>query len=111
MYGGRGSKGPFGACHRALGELGGLNYQQDSMGYLPRFAHGGEPPALLPAGKTSTDKGSTQANLTVYTHAPKTHTNTKQQGGISIHVFYCEYVFRLLYVREWFVGHFVCLSV
>ena len=37
-------------------------------------------------------------------HAPKTHTNTKQQGGISIHVFYCGYVYRLLYVREWFVG-------
>ena len=45
-------------------------------------------PALLPVADTPTDKGNTQANLSVYTHAPKTHTNTKQQGGILIHVFY-----------------------
>ena len=44
-------------------------------------------------------------------HAPKTHTNTKQQGHISVHVFYCEYAYRLLYVREWFVESFVCVSV
>ena len=27
-----GVKGPFGACHRASGELGGLIYQRDSLG-------------------------------------------------------------------------------
>ena len=68
-------------------------------------------PALLPAGETPTDKGNTQANLSVYTHAPKTHTNAKQQGGISIRVFHCGYVYRLLYVREWFVGEVVCIGV
>ena len=65
----------------------------------------------LTAGDTPTDKGNTQANLSVCTHAPKTHTNTKQQGGTSIHVFYCEYVYRSLYVREWLVGTFVCVGV
>ena len=49
------------------------------------------------------DIGNTQANLSVYTHAPETHTNTKQQGGVSIHVFYCGYAYCLLCVREWFV--------
>ena len=68
-------------------------------------------PALLPASDTPTDKGNTQANLSVYTHAPKTHTNTKQQGHISVRVFYCAYVYRLLYVHEWFVGAFVCVDV
>ena len=60
---------------------------------------------------TPSAKGNAQANLTDYTHTPKTDTNAKQQGGISIHVFYSEYVYRLLYVREWFVGDFVCVSV
>ena len=69
------------------------------------------PPALPPSADTPTDKGNTQANLTVYTHAPKTHTNTKQQGGISVHVFYCEYVYRLMYVRQCFVGALVCVGV
>ena len=69
------------------------------------------PPAVLPAGETPTNKGNTQANLIVHTQAPKTHANTKQQGGISIHVFYCEYVYRLLYGREWLVGAFVCVDV
>ena len=58
------------------------------------------PSVLPPAGDTPTDKSYPQANLSVYTHAPKTHTNTKQQGGISVHVFYGEYVYRLLCVRE-----------
>ena len=26
-------------------------------------------------------------------------------------MFYCEYVYRLLYVREWFVGTFPCVDV
>ena len=69
------------------------------------------PPALLPTGDTPTDKGNTQANLSVYTHAPKTHTNTTEKGGISIHVFYCEYVYRFLYVCESFVGALVCVGV
>ena len=55
---------------------------------------------LPPAGGTPIDKSTTQANLSVSTHAPKTQTKTEEQGGISVHVFYCEYVYRLLYVRE-----------
>ena len=50
---------------------------------------------MLPAGDTPTVKGNTRANLKVCTHAPKTHKNTKQQGGIPIHVFSFEYVYRL----------------
>ena len=69
-------------------------------GRPPQFATWRRPPALRPAGGTPTDKGNTQANLRVYTHAPKTHTNTKQQGGVSIHVFYCGYAYCLLCVRE-----------
>ena len=64
---------------------------------------------LPPAEDTPTVKGTTKANLSVYTHAPKTHTNAKQQGGISIHVFCCVYCCCLLYVREWFVGTLVCV--
>ena len=69
------------------------------------------PSALPPASDTPADKGNTQASLSVYTHAPKTHTNTKQQGGVFIRVFYCEYVYRLLYVREWFARALVFVGV
>ena len=69
------------------------------------------PPALPPAGDTPTNKRNIQANLSVCTHAPKIQMNTKQQGGISIHVFYCEYVCRFLYVCEWFAGALVCVGV
>ena len=37
--------------------------------------------------------------------------NRVQFAWAKIHVFYCEYVYRLLYVREWFVGDFVCVGV
>ena len=67
--------------------------------------------ALRTAGATPSDKGNAQSNLSVYTHARKTHTNSKQQRGIFIHLLYCEYVYRLLYLREWFVGAFVCVGV
>ena len=62
------------------------------------------PPALFPAGDTPTDTGNALANLSVYTHDLKTHTDTKEQAGVSTHVFDCEYVYRLLYVRGYFVG-------
>ena len=63
---------------------------------------------LPPAEDTPTDKGNTKAKLSVCTHAPKTHRNTKQQGGISIRVFFCGYCYCLLYVRDGFPETLVC---
>ena len=42
---------------------------------------------------TKNQHSNPQANLSVYTHAPKTHTNTKQQDGISVHPFNGKYVY------------------
>ena len=80
-------------------------------GQPPKVHAWRRPPALSSAGDTPTDRRDTQSNLSLYTNAPKTHTNNKQQGGISPHVFYCEYFYRLLYVHQWFVGAFFSLRV
>ena len=90
------------ACH-PLFTWGYCNTPAGQYGPPPHIGTWRLPPVLPPAGDTPTDTGNTQADLIVYAHAPKTHTTTKQQGGMSIHVFYCEDVYRLLYVCEWFM--------
>ena len=83
-------------CQRAPRELHGLIPGRNGTGLLHTLLTRRLPPLLPSAGDTPTNKGNPQANLSVYAHAPKTHTNTKQQGGISVHVSYFEYVYRLL---------------
>ena len=83
---------------RASGELGGLLPQRHSTGSLHTLAPGGEPQPYCPPGTHPPTKVTLKTSLSVHTHAPKTHTDAKQQGGISIHAFYCEYAYCLLYV-------------
>ena len=56
---------------------------------------------MLPFTKdTPIEKNKPEATLSGYTHTLKKQANTKQQDGISGHLFYCEYVYRLFYVCE-----------
>ena len=93
--------------------LGWAHTPEEQYGQLPQICGRRRPPALMPAGDTPKDNSNTQANLKcLYTrlyNAPKTHTNTKQQGGTSIHVFYGGSVYRLLYVGGEVVGTLVCV--
>ena len=66
---------------------------------------------LSPAREIPTAKGNTLANLSVYTHAWKPHTNAKKRGSMSVCVLFCEYVYHLLYVCEWFEGAVICVDV
>ena len=77
VYGGWGSNAPSGCVTVPLGTEW-IDTPAGPCGPSHHIFTCRFPPVLPHAGDVPTDKGSTQAKLSGYAHAPKTHTNTRQ---------------------------------
>ena len=80
--------------------------------WTPHICTWARPPALQPGGDTPTTRGNyiVKGSINCQYTGPKIQTNSKQEGGISIQLFYCEYAYCLLYVHGKFVGTHVCVA-